>query len=331
LSKNFFSKCFFALLFAVGAYSLLFFFAPEALAATAPPPGPVEAHDLGSLFCNAFVEAKSFGTIFNFIAYAAGALATVKGIHHLKLHVDAPQNNKLGVGLMYLTGAAGLLVLPNVVGLLQDTLGNTFEMSGGGSGTSCVAGPSGTTAQGLDDALKLFVYNIKEPLIDVASIVAILAGLFMIVNGLIKASKYGTDPRTYSMHSILTNFGFGAVLMTIGNMMNTVMLSIFGTEKGAASADGLAWGNFNNLFGGDAAGLQRFEDAVTAALNFVQIIGVIAFVRGWLILKKVFDGSGNASLAQGLTHIIGGVLAINIFEFLKLMDKTFGLNLFAVP
>jgi intracellular multiplication protein IcmC len=67
--------------------------------------------------------------------------------------------------------------------------------------------------------------------------------------------------------------------------------------------------------------------AVNSALTFVQVIGVIAFVRGWLILKKVVEGSGNVSLAQGLTHILGGVLAINIFQFLLIMDHTFGLNL----
>jgi hypothetical protein len=77
---------------------------------------------------------------------------------------------------------------------------------------------------------------------------------------------------------------------------------------------------------GQAMGAQ-FQTAVNAALSFVQIIGFIAFVRGWMIMKKVVEGGGNVSMAQGMTHIIGGVLAVNIAPFLKIMDTTFGTNL----
>jgi hypothetical protein len=53
---------------------------------------------------------------------------------------------------------------------------------------------------------------------------------------------------------------------------------------------------------------------------------MIAFVRGWLILKRASEGSGQATMAQGFTHLFGGVLAMNIFGFLEIMDSTFGTN-----
>jgi hypothetical protein len=53
---------------------------------------------------------------------------------------------------------------------------------------------------------------------------------------------------------------------------------------------------------------------------------MIAFVRGWLIIKNAVEGAGQATVAQGFTHIVGGVLAINIYSFLEIMDQTFGTN-----
>ncbi len=322
MSKKIFSSRFFSFAFAIAATAIWFFLSSDAFAQSAT---------FGEILCNAFDNAKPFGNVFAIIAYMAGVLAAVKGVYHLKLHVDSPQNNKIGVGLMYLAGAMGLLALPSAIGVIQHSIyGTSVTLSGSlQDQMSCGTPGNVTTTTGLDEAMTQFITNFKQPLMSVASVTAILAGLFMIVHGLIKASKYGTDPRAYSMHSILTNLGFGAVLMTIGNMMNVIVSSIFGHDKAssASGADSLNWTNFNALFGGNAADLERFQLAVKAALTFVQVIGVIAFVRGWLILKKAVEGSGNASLAQGLTHIIGGVLAINIFEFLTIMDHTFGLNL----
>jgi hypothetical protein len=74
------------------------------------------------------------------------------------------------------------------------------------------------------------------------------------------------------------------------------------------------------------AGVQ-FSNAIEAALTFFQLIGMIAFVRGWMIMKSASEGTGNATMAQGITHIIGGVCALNIFQFLHVFDYTFGTNL----
>ena len=38
----------------------------------------------------------------------------------------------------------------------------------------------------------------------------------MIVRGLVKASKYGFDPKTHSVNSIVSCIVFGAILMTVG-------------------------------------------------------------------------------------------------------------------
>ncbi|MFA4995353.1 MAG: hypothetical protein WC521_08650 [Bdellovibrionales bacterium] len=326
MSKNNFSRCFFLLAPLFIAVALWLVSSCPALADIIKEDPPA-AETFGEVLCHAFINARSFGFIFELVAYCAGVLAALKGVYHLKLHADNPASNKLGVGLMYLFGSMGLLALPDVISTLEQSIvGYTAKTSGGGSGLVCGNIGPVSAAEGLDQVVTNFVLNFKEPLTNVASLVAILAGLFMIVNGLIKASKYGTDPKTYSMHSILTNLGFGAILMTIGEMLPMMVHTVFGTEE-ISKSDTLQWDKLGALIGGDGVS-EKFIMAVNSALTFVQVIGAIAFVRGWLILKKVVEGSGNVSLAQGLTHILGGVLAINIFGFLRIMDKTFGINLF---
>lgn len=283
--------------------------------------GTADAASMGDLFCNAFTNTKAFAFIFQYAAYVAGVFCVVRGIHHLRLHTDRPTENSLARPLMLWLGGACLLALPSVIDCV---IASIYGASA--SGGALVCGAPGMTggASTLDVMLANFVGNIKAPLISLVSLIAIVAGLFMVVNGLVKASKHGIDARTYSVHSILTNIVFGALLMTIGDNLNVMLASVFGdTTLGTSSV--INWSYAASLAGGASA---QFQTAVTAALTFVQIIGVIAFVRGWLVMKKVVEGGGNVTMAQGITHIVGGVLAINVFSFLEIMNSTFGTQLF---
>lgn len=271
---------------------------------------------LGDMFVNAYNNAKPFAFIFLMIAYISGVIVALQGIHHLRLHTENPQNNPLYKALMLFFGSMCLLALPEFVDAVVESIFGSAGGVGGSMGYSALAGSSGGT--GLDGMLSNFVSNIQAPLQNVISAAARISGLFMMVRGLMKASKYGFDPKTNSVHSILTNIGFGAILISSGNL-DIMLGSLFGgTDISSPSA--LSW----NL---PTTVSTEFTTAVSAALTFVTLIGAIAFVRGWLIMKKVVEGGGNVTLAQGLTHILGGVLAINIGQFLVLMDKTFGTGL----
>ncbi len=286
--------------------------------------GATSAHaqSLGSIFCNGVANARPFAPVFSWIAYVAGVVASAAGIYHIRLHTDSPQNHRLTTPLMELAGGAALLALPSAVTVLVTSI---FGDSAGPNGKLiCKEGPL-AGGQSLDAMLRGFISNIEQPLKMIVSASAMLGGLYMIVRGLMKASKYGTDPKTHNMHSVLTYLGFGALLISIGDNLDMMLASVFGTENVAPNTV-IHWGKLSALIGGDGVS-QRFIDAVNAALVFVQLIGAIAFVRGWMIMKKVVEGSSNVTLAQGMTHILGGVCAINIYQFLVAMDHTFGTNL----
>jgi intracellular multiplication protein IcmC len=79
---------------------------------------------------------------------------------------------------------------------------------------------------------------------------------------------------------------------------------------------------------------QQLPDNVMTFLNgnsslgralvvIIQTIGLYAFVRGWvLVARSGGSGSQPGGLGKGLTHVFGGVLAINIVGTLEMIDNT---------
>ncbi|CDZ76922.1 hypothetical protein BN59_01201 [Legionella massiliensis] len=55
----------------------------------------------------------------------------------------------------------------------------------------------------------------------------------------------------------------------------------------------------------------------------IQTIGVIAFVRGWmLIARTASQGQPPGGTGKGLMHVFGGILAMNIVATLQLVNNT---------
>ncbi len=55
----------------------------------------------------------------------------------------------------------------------------------------------------------------------------------------------------------------------------------------------------------------------------IQIIGVIAFIRGWvLIARSASQGQPPGGTGKGLAHVFGGILAMNIVGTLQVVNNT---------
>lgn len=56
---------------------------------------------------------------------------------------------------------------------------------------------------------------------------------------------------------------------------------------------------------------------------FIQVIGVIAFVRGWvLVARAASTGQPPGGTGQGLMHVFGGIMAMNIIGTLQVINAT---------
>lgn len=68
--------------------------------------------------------------------------------------------------------------------------------------------------------------------------------------------------------------------------------------------------------------------ALDAAIRFVQLVGLWAFMYGWLLLNRAHGrGYYDSTLGhKALAHIVGGILCINLIATLQGVARSFGLE-----
>lgn len=79
-----------------------------------------------------------------------------------------------------------------------------------------------------------------------------------------------------------------------------------------------------------AAETAAAYNVINAVLKFMIVIGMISFVRGLFIMRDVSEGGQGASTMSGMTHIIGGALAVNLGPLLNAVQTTLGVTAFGV-
>lgn len=73
---------------------------------------------------------------------------------------------------------------------------------------------------------------------------------------------------------------------------------------------------------------EQGRQALDTVVRFVQLVGLWAFVWGWLLLDRAHS-RGHYDPATGnkaLVHLVGGALCINVVATLQALAQTFGLE-----
>jgi intracellular multiplication protein IcmC len=72
----------------------------------------------------------------------------------------------------------------------------------------------------------------------------------------------------------------------------------------------------------------QWEQFYNVCFTVVQLFGVIAFIRGVVILAHTGSGRGGhqGGIGKALTHIIGGIFCINIYQFVMVVLATLGIS-----
>ena len=105
-----------------------------------------------------------------------------------------------------------------------------------------------------------------------------------------------------------------AVFLYLPTAMDMLMKSTFGDSTTPISYDSMG------------SGAVISYNVKMVIVYLVQLIGLISFIKGWLILSQSAKQQGQSSMGRALTHIIGGMLAINILGTKNIIWATFGLS-----
>lgn len=146
-------------------------------------------------------------------------------------------------------------------------------------------------------------------------------GIYLTVSAVFKFKKFGH--RTAFMHVEAGMFGpimqffIGVGLLYTPTFIGVLNATVFGDSS------------IDDVMAYSASGSSPdWATAIEPMYQTIQVIGLIAFLRGWLILTKSVQKDGGNQPGQttkGIIHIIGGVMAMNITRTIDIITASFGL------
>ena len=149
--------------------------------------------------------------------------------------------------------------------------------------------------------------------------IAYLSGIGLIFKGLAMFRSFGRQSMSEQpeIAGPLVYIIVGAILIYLPTNIDVNLVTIFGTTELGAASELLS---YTPDLGG-----QNLMDFLNVIVSYLQLLGLIAFVRGWLILSKMGQrGEQPGSFTKGLMHIIGGILLINLVGTIQVLANTFG-------
>lgn len=149
----------------------------------------------------------------------------------------------------------------------------------------------------------------------------LLTGLIGVVLVGMSVFKFIEFDRSNGQVRLITPFMYlfvGAALYFFSTSADTMLATVFG---GSTSV--------NSLLSYSGSGVSdKQAQFIKSLVMVVRLIGYVAFIKGWLLLKKIGDGSqgSDEAFSKALIHILFGVLAINIVATVNVISSTFGLG-----
>jgi hypothetical protein len=275
---------------------------------------------LGAIMNNVTNSWGKLQGVFSAIAWIVGAALGCIAVFKFKDHVDNPQQTPLSAGVKRMIAGGMFLSLPFSV---QAVRGSLFGSAGVGSNKPGITSFTSATLSpgGLDKMVVDVMSNIAGPIEGLLTAFSYLAGIALLLVAISRLTKRMEDgPRGPAGFGTIMTFLASGALFSFGDSMGAFTSTVFG-DTSLMTNIGI---NANVIV--NATDRARVEKVLEGVEVFVMIVGYIAFIRGWFVLKNFADGQQGATLAQGLTFLFGGTLAINLGELINALQTTVGVG-----
>ena len=172
------------------------------------------------------------------------------------------------------------------------------------------------SAAGFDERLVAAVAEIDSGFSALLFVVAYILGLAAYGSGLFRMMRMSQDRlRGPGGAGTVLCFALGTVMFSFPSWLESGGLTLFGSGERVRT---LSYG------GVDA---ERYDALLAALFSCVQFVGVVAFLKGWFVLRAAADGFGRSTMASGVWHIVGGLLGWHIVPVLAAVQQTIGVEL----
>lgn len=278
------------------------------------------AAKLGDVIKNVIGSWGGINNVFSTVAWLSGGFLGVAALFKFKDHVDNPAQHPLSAGVKRMIAGGMMLSLPF---MMNATVGSLFGSTGGASDKLTGTGYNTATlsAGGLDKMIVDVMQNVAGPMQNMLVAFSYLSGVALLLVGISRLTKRMEEgPKGPAGFGTIMTFISAGMLFNYGASMGVFTSSLFGDSQlmTKITVDSSVISNST-----DAGKVQYVLEGLEV---FVMIVGYIAFLRGWFVLKSFADGQQGATLAQGLTFLFGGAVAINMGEFVNAITNTVGIT-----
>lgn len=295
-------------------------------------PGLGGGNTLGDSLCGIFFNSGSATAFLTCIGYLIGLVLGVWGVLKIKAHVLNPQQTSLWEGISRLVAGGFFFALPVIVEVLRTTMAPPIatgiaavaQTTGFNEGT-----PSCDNTGGLDTALYCLMADVTGPMHVVINFFCTVAGFVLAMIGISRLMKGAQDgARGPGGLGTLMTFAAAGALLSYNALVRVVSTSLSMTIPGV----GLTRTNAEMQYveGMTNAEQMHVHTVISAVIKFMIIVGLISFVRGIFIIRSVAEGNSQASLMAGVTHMVGGALAVNLGPLINLVQSTLGISAYGI-
>lgn len=288
---------------------------------------------LGHVICTLQNHTIGLPTFLTALSYVLGLIFGVWGLLKIKDHVLNPTQTKLSEGVTRLFAGGAFFAMPFVATIISATvtpvglaaLSGIAPTNTGFVDDALLTCTLGLGSNSLDHAFLCLMYNVMGPMQVLTNFFCIVAGMIFIMIGisrLIRSSQEGA--RGPGGRGTVATFLVGGVLLSANAILRGASFSLFYNPITRTSA------SLSYTGGMTLAELQATYNVISGVLRFMIIIGFISFVRGIFIMRDVAEGNQQASTMAGITHIIGGALAVNLGPLLNAVQSSLGVTAFGV-
>ncbi|MBI1326649.1 MAG: hypothetical protein GC136_03300 [Alphaproteobacteria bacterium] len=280
-----------------------------------------EAMGVGGVLTNISMALKPLTGFLIGIAYIFGVVIGVTGIVKLKEHLLDPKQVQVFEPIKRFLAAGCFFALPAVISATRDTLNGGGGFSDflliliGLRGFSLGAG-----GEGLDGVFLGAISNIYTPMIMLIRIFSFLAGAALVMVGISRLLKTAQDgARGPSGIGTIMTFVAASALLSIGSMISSLTTTMFGWD------DNLDFGTLA-FSTGEAAVDVHLQNVYKGVVAFMTMVGMLSVVKGFFVLRASAEGNSQASIMAGVTHLVGGAIAVNLGALVKAVQSTLGLS-----
>ena len=283
-------------------------------------PAPAFAQvTVGDVLTNTAESMYGFPDFVSHMCYGSGLFLTTSAVLKLKEHVNNVDKGGAQVPLrdpvLRSLAAGGFFSAPFLTEVVSNSMFEGAENITS-TGWNMSAAPSGN---GLDALVVRVMQDVAGPTEMLLSVFAYVAACGFLAVGLGRLARaQETGPRGPAGFGTTMTFLVSGALFSYGSMMGVFASSLFGDTQLSTRP------TIADSIGIDRASAASIETVIQAVLAFVMIVGFIAFLRGIFVLRNFAEGQGGATLAQGLTFLFGGALAINLGELVNAIQETIG-------